>query len=222
MMAGAPAPAPASPSEYVAVERFISNIEKPPVAYQARRRLEASSTKLQESAWLDALTEYAPASGFSYQIVAHGGSERIRRRVLISVLEAEKANASPQEWGKASLSRDNYDFMFDGRDSDGMIKVQLNPRRRDSRLVRGTALLSPESGELMRVEGQLSKSPSFWVRWVRLTRNYSPIAGSLMPAAMESTADVRIAGVSNFSMTYDYRSVAGVAVASSPEILASR
>jgi len=43
-LAGAPAPAvPASPSEYVAVEKFLSDLEKPPVAYQARRRLEASS-----------------------------------------------------------------------------------------------------------------------------------------------------------------------------------
>src|ERR671913_1999921 len=82
-LAGAPAPAvPASPSEYVAVERFLADIEKPPVAYQARRRLEASSAKLKESAWMEAVTQYNPAVGLTYSIVAQGGSERIRSRVL--------------------------------------------------------------------------------------------------------------------------------------------
>src|SRR5262245_14266719 len=79
-LAGAPAPAPASAAEYVAVERFLADIEKPPVAYQARRRLEASSAKLNESAWMEAVTAYSPDAGFSYQIAAQGGSERIRKR----------------------------------------------------------------------------------------------------------------------------------------------
>ena len=34
----------------------------------------------------------------------------------------------------------------------------------------------------------------------------------MMPVAVESTADVRIAGMSTFSMTYDYQMVDGQAV----------
>ena len=107
-LAGAPAPAvPASPSEYVAVERFLADIEKPPVAYQARRRLEASSAKLKESAWMEAVTEYDPAVGLTYSIVAQGGSERIRRRVLKAVLEAEQENSTRAEWRKGeSVARE--------------------------------------------------------------------------------------------------------------------
>src|SRR5215212_5413766 len=93
-LAGAPAPAPASAAEYVAVERFLSDIEKPPVAYQARRRMEASSSKLNESAWMEATTTYSPERGFQYQIVASGGSERIQNRVLRKVLETERENSS--------------------------------------------------------------------------------------------------------------------------------
>ena len=184
-LAGAPAPAaPASPSEYVAVERFLSDIEKPPVAYQARRRLEASSAKLKESAWMEAITEYDPAAGFRYSIIAQGGSERIQRRVLKPVLEAEKENAAREEWRKGTLSHANYEFDFGGRTADGMLKMQLNPRRRDSRLVNGAALLTAASGDLVRVEGRLSKSPSFWVKWVQVSRSYSPIGGAMMPVAL--------------------------------------
>ena len=212
-LAGAPAPAvPASPSEYVAVERFLADIEKTPVAYQARRRLEASSAKLKESAWMEAVTQYAPATGLTYSIVAQGGSERIRRRVLDAVLEAEREASTLAEWRKANLSRANYAFDFGGHAGDGMLKMQLTPRRRDSRLVLGSALLTAKSGNLVRVEGRLSKSPSFWVRWVNVARSYSPVGGTMMPVAIESTADVRIAGMSTFSMTYDYQMVDGQAV----------
>lgn len=222
-LAGAPAPAvPASPSEYVAVERFLAGIEKPPVTYQARRRLEASSAKLKESAWMEAVTEYDPATGLTYSIVAQGGSERIRRRVLDAVLEAEQENTTRAEWRKGNLSRANYAFDFGGHAGDGMLKMQLTPRRRDSRLVLGSALLTAKSGNLVRVEGRLSKSPSFWVRWVNVSRSYSLVGGAMMPVAIESTADVRIAGMSTLSMTYDYQMVDGHAINSAPRIFAAR
>jgi hypothetical protein len=212
-IAGAPAPAvSASPSENVAVERFLAELEKPPVPYQARRRLEASSPKLKESAWMEVVTEYIPASGLSYSIVAQGGSERIARRVLKAVLDAERENSLSAEWRKSNLSLENYAFDFGGHAGDGMLKLQLLPRRRDSRLVLGSALVTANSGDLVRIEGRLSKSPSFWVRWVKVSRSYSPIGDSMMPVAVESTADVRIAGTSMFSMTYDYQMVNGQAV----------
>lgn len=232
-LAGAPAPAlgpmrgspawdsaPAS-SEYVAVARFLTDLEKPPVAYQARRRMEASSSRLNESAWMEAITSYSPSAGFSYQIVAQGGSERIGNRVLRKVLEAEKENSEAREWPKSVLSRDNYDFNVNGRTAEGHIKVQLNPRRRDSRLVDGVAVLAPRSGDLLKVEGRLSKSPSMWVRWAEVCRRYTMIGGAAMPVSIESIADVRIAGVSKFAMSYEYNMVDGQALAS-PRILASR
>lgn len=221
-LAGAPEPAmSASPSENTAVERFLADVEKPPVAYHARRRLEASSAKLNESAWMEAVTQYDPNAGLVYSISAQGGSERIQRRVLKAVLDAEREASMRHEWRKANLSRENYEFNFSGQAGDGMLKMQLMPRRRDPRLVLGSALLTAQSGNLVRVEGRLSKSPSFWVRSVHVSRSYSPIGGMMMPVAVESTADVRIAGTSVFSMTYEYQMVDGQAV-NTAEILARR
>jgi len=211
---------PASASESSAVERFLTETEKPPVPYQARRRLDASSAKLRESAWMEVITAYDSANGFRYEITAEGGSERIRNRALKSVLENEQKNAQRGDWHSANLSARNYEFNFQGRTSEGMLMMELNPRRRDSRLVDGFALVSPESGQLVRVEGQLSKSPSFWVKWAKVTRSYKQVGGAIMPVQLESTADVRFAGVSTFSMTYDYEMVNGQAINVSSRTLA--
>lgn len=220
-LAGGPAPAgPASPSEYVAVERFLSETDKPPVAYQARRRLDATSSGLNESAWMEVLTRYNAAEGFRYEIIGQGGSSRIRNRALKSVLETEQKNAARGDWRRANLSPRNYEFNFQGRTSDGMLMMELNPRRQDFRLVDGLALVSAESGHLVRVEGRLSKSPSFWVKWAKVSRVYEPIGGAIMPVSIQSTADVRIAGLSTFSMTYDYDMVNGEAVNLTPRTLA--
>lgn len=214
------AAAEATRTEAGIVERFINGIEKDPIPYQAVRRLEASSAKLNESAWMEAFTEYSREGGFQYRVLAHGGSERILSRALKAVLDSERDNIG--EWRKGALTPENYDMIFESRTADGLLKVQLNPRRRDSRLLSGVAWLASQSGALVRLEGRLSKSPSFWVRWVSVTRKYAPIHGTMMPAAVESTADVKIAGMSTFSMVYRYSVVDGQSVSSSRQILPAR
>jgi hypothetical protein len=214
------AAAEASRAEAVMVESFINDIEKAPIPYQAVRRLEASSSKLNESAWMEAFTEYSREGGFSYRVLSQGGSERILNRALKGVLDSEKENIA--EWRKGALTRENYDMIFETRTPDGLIKVQLNPRRRDSRLLDGAAWLTSQSGALVKLEGRLSKSPSFWVRWVSVTRKYAPIHGTMMPTAVDSTADVKIAGMSTFSMVYRYTTVDGQRDGTSRQILSSR
>ena len=68
---------------------------------------------------MEAITEFDPLAGFTYTIVAQGGSERIQRRVLKAVLEAERENTTDAEWRKANLSRANYEFDFGGHAATG-------------------------------------------------------------------------------------------------------
>ena len=96
-LAGAPAPAgPASPSEYVAVEKFLSGLENPPVAYQARRRLEASSEKLKESAWMEVETQYDPAVGLTDVVGLGRWVERGQPLATIHARDEASAEAAAQ------------------------------------------------------------------------------------------------------------------------------
>lgn len=194
-------------SDYTAFRNFLDRIGQQQPRYRALRRLEAASSKLNEAAWLEARTEYDPGAGFRYQVVGWGGSDRIRDRVLRKILETEREDAELR-WEGSSLSLENYAFDIEGTTADGRIRVSLNPRRRDSRLVNGSILLG-ESGTLLSMQGRLSKSPSFWVRWVEVSRRYSPVAGVVMPISVESVADVKIAGLSRFTMQYEYEMVNG-------------
>jgi len=192
-----------------AVERFLSRGEEPPVEYRALRRLEADNPKFNQKAWMVAWTEFDRASGLRYEVVAEGGSGYIRSKVLRAALDGEQkiwANHEPQ---KASFTRENYVFA-DGPDAaDGLASIDVKPKRKDILLVEGAIFVQPGDGELTRIEGKLSKTPSFWTRRVDVIRKYERKAGVRVPISIESVAHVLIAGRSTFKMTYEYQTING-------------
>jgi hypothetical protein len=90
--------------------------------------------------------------------------------------------------------------------------VGVTPKRKDVLLVEGSIFVQPSDGELTRIEGRLSKTPSFWTRRVDVVRRYERKAGVRVPVSIESVASVLIAGRSTFKMTYEYQTINGQVV----------
>ena len=156
-------------------------------------------------------TEYDHVNGFRFQVVGEGGSSYIRTKVLRAALEGEQkiwANREPQ---KASFTHENYEFDAGTAAADGLASVAVKPRRKDVLLVEGAIFVQPTDGELARIEGKLSKAPSFWTRRVDVVRRHSRerLGGVRVPMSIESVAHVLIAGRSTFKMTYEYQTING-------------
>lgn len=197
---------PESAAYPAVVQRFLDTVNAPLMDYRAFRRLEARNGHLDEPAWMDVWTEADP-SGFRYEIVAQGGSGYVRQRVFVEALQTEQ-----EMWGAGSrgaLTPENYRFLAHGADPSGLASIAVVPRRKDVLLIKGSIFVRPEDGDLVRVEGTLSKTPSFWTRRVEVVRRYARLAGIRVPVFMESVAHVLVAGRSTFTMTYDYESVNG-------------
>lgn len=206
----APAVAPDIPP-IPALQRFLS-IEYG-VIHQAttRRHLEARNEHFDTDAWMDVRTA-ADAGGFRYTVLAEGGSGMVRSKALRGALEQEKRAWSEGQATRSWFTVANYEFGDAGTDSEGLARVTVTPRRRETLLVDGAIFLRPDDGALIRVEGSLAKSPSFWTRRIKLVRHYATINGVQLPVAVESTAQIRIAGSSTFHMRYTYEMVNGVRV----------
>lgn len=189
------------------LERFLSTEHAPGVSYRALRHLEAHNDKFDKTGWMDVWTEADRASGFRFTIVAQGGSEYIREHVMVPALETEQKMWSTRD--RAALTLDNYTFEDRGACGDGLVTFVVKPRRKDPLLVDGSMFVRPEDAELVRLEGQLVKPPSFWTRHVHIVRWYERIGGERLPVATESVANVLIAGRSTFRMTYEYETVNG-------------
>ncbi len=91
----------------------------------------------------------------------------------------------------------------------GLASVLLTPRRKERVLIAGTMFLRPMDGGLVRLQGRLAKSPSFWLKHVDIVRHYDRIAGAIVPVALESQAQLRPLGAATLRMTYTYLEING-------------
>ena len=113
------------------------------------------------------------------------------------------------ETSRSALVQANYLFEPNGLNDEGLAKVLLSPRRKERVLLAGVMFLRPDQGELVRLQGRLAKSPSFWVKNVDIVRTYDRIDNAVMPVALESTAHVRLLGPASLRMTYRYSEIDG-------------
>jgi hypothetical protein len=191
------------------LERFLMRSDEGPMAYRALRRLEAHNQHFGANAWMDVWTEADEAGGFRYQVAAEGGSSYIRRRVFLAALEGEQKLWREGEPKRSQLNHANYSFKDDGRVDGGLASLAISPKRKDVLLVNGWLFVKQEDGDLVRIEGQLSKNPSFWTRRVEIVRRYGRVGDAHVPLEIESVAQVLIAGRSTFRMTYEYETING-------------
>jgi hypothetical protein len=189
------------------ISNFFSRSEQPLRQYRAFRRMHVTADKSRLEAWLEAWTELKDGK-FSYEIVSEKGSDSVRGKVLRPMLEREQDLVNSGDGAKGDLTAANYDFGEASRGTDGSQVVQLKPKRNDVLLVDGQAVLN-SGGELLRVEGKLSKNPSFWTTLVNIVRRYAKIGGVRVPVATETTAKVKFVGTAQLEVLYDYKTVNG-------------
>jgi hypothetical protein len=195
-------------SESSTAARFLSQPEQPLTGYRALRRMHARSERFDHEAWLEAWTEQ-DERGFRYEIVSERGSEYARNKVLKTVLKREQELVAGGHSERATLSPDNYEFTDVDDNVDGLRYVLLKPKRKDVLLVDGRMVLTEDATELLRVEGRLSKNPSFWTSSVNIIRHYGRLDGVRVPISTESIAKIRFAGLSRLQVHYDYESING-------------
>jgi hypothetical protein len=195
------------------IDRFLAPDETPLVSYRAFRRLTASTRGGRLSAAIEAWTTLDPIRGFSFEITSMEGSGLIQRKVLIAALEAEQmAVQSGSTKAQSALTPANYEFLGTSPEPGRLVKMDVKPRRKHVMLIDGALFIEEDSADLVRIEGELSKRPSFWTRRVRVIREYDRVAGVHVPVRMSSTADVLIVGSSSFAMTYRYAEINGKSV----------
>jgi hypothetical protein len=195
------------------LERFMTREDTPLTSYRAFRTLRAENARFSKRARMEARTALSPEEGFTFEVVTEEGSGTVRKKVLRAALEAEARAIATGEAGTVALSSTNYEFGAPERLEDGLSRIPMTARRKEPLLINGGLVLNDDA-DLVRIEGQLVKKPSFWVNRAEVVREYARIGGVRVPIRVTSTAYVKMAGRSTFEMTYAYDSINGLPVAS--------
>ena len=213
-LVAAPATSNSSQTATDTVSRFLESGRPPLKAYRARRHLEASSRGGKMKAQLDAQTTLLADGAFSFEVLNESGSNLLRQRILRAALLEEQGNHNSAKLAESDFTRENYDFLVQEstRDSD-LVRIGLAPRRKSQLLIDGAAFVRRDDADLVRIQGVLSKRPSFWTRKVEITRHYARVDGVRVPIEVRLDADVLLVGDSAFDMTYQYQAINGRPIA---------
>ena len=199
-----------APDVQPTLERFLTRPDEPVTHYRARRFLEGENERFNMRATLEAVTELAPGGRFTYTIVSEAGSDYIRRNVLRPLLETEANVLASGDPSRSALTEQNYVIGGGELAEPGLVKLFAKPKRKDVALIDGAVFVTSGDADLVRIEGRMAKSPSFWTSRVNVVRHYDRIGGARVPVRLDSTASIKLAGSSSLSMIYKYEMVNGV------------
>jgi hypothetical protein len=197
----------------VPLNRIVDALEqaqtgvRPAVSYQVVREYRLSGARDSRSdSEVVAAVDFQPPDKKDYRIQKSSGGDR-GLQVVRRLLDHEVAAASNQR--RTAFTRDNYDFSYIGDttlDGQRCYILGLKPKRKEADLINGQLWVDEHSFIVRHIEGELAKSPSWWIRRVNVKLSFSEVGGAWLQTEMEATADVRIAGTHTLtSRTIDYR-----------------
>jgi|SRR5579872_303464 len=142
-----------------------------------------------------ARVDYQPPSTQNFSIEKATGSSQ-GEKIVKKVLEHEKEAAREPDCSGA-VNRANYNFQYlrtDTLNGRRAYVLQITPKEKNKNTLMGQIWVDAGNYLLRRVEGDLSKSPSWWIKDVHLVLTYGQMAGVWVETAVTAVADVRLLG----------------------------
>ncbi len=165
-------------------------------------RLYGSSDREAPKSEVTAAVSFAPPDEKTFAIEDVKGSER-GKMVVEHVLrhEVDAANA-PRSKVPGGIDRQHYDFSLAGAallDGRPCWVLRAKPKFEDPRLINGTVWVDKQTYLVRRVEGELAKSPSWWIKSVHAAVTFADVDGMWLQTGTRAVADVRIVGLHIFT-----------------------
>jgi hypothetical protein len=189
---------------------------RPQVSYQIIREYRLSGAKDSKTdSQVVAEVNFKPPASEGYRIERYSGSNRgqqLVRTVLDHEVEVTSKNNNKE---RSAISRDNYTFSYVGEamlDGQPCYVLGLKPKRTDKDLISGQVWVDKRSFLIRQIQGNVEKTPSWWLKKVRITLVFADLEGTWVQKSMEAVAEVRLVGTHTLtSRILDYRRASEVA-----------
>ncbi|HET7184314.1 MAG TPA: outer membrane lipoprotein-sorting protein [Terriglobales bacterium] len=138
---------------------------------------------------------FVPPKTQEFKITETQGSAR-GENVVRHILENEQRAA---ETGQApgAVTRENYEFTLQGEqrvDEHDCFVLGLTPKHKEKNLIVGRAWVDKNTYLVRRVQGEMAKMPSWWIKSVEVTLDFGDVSGMWMKTHTTANADVRVFG----------------------------
>jgi hypothetical protein len=220
-----------SPSGPMSLDAIIQAVQKaqaatrPHASYQVIREYHLFSVKDSKTdSQVVAEINFRPPAFRDYTIQRSSGSNR-GPQIVRRILDREVKATSQDSRASSAINSDNYNFNYLGEatlEGELCYVLALKPKRMDDNLISGQAWVDKHSFLIRQVQGEVEKTPSWWLKTVRIKLVFADLDGIWVQKSMEATADVRVVGAHTLtSRILDYRrehEVAATSFSGSPTL----
>jgi len=140
---------------------------------------------------------YAAPRTLVFKALRFTGDSFIKTNVIVRLLQSEVEHLQRDDPALTAITPANYVFSYKGTsqlEGRSAYVYRIKPRRKRSGLFKGRIDLDPCSGSLLRAEGRLVKSPSFFVKKIDFVQDYADINSFTFPVHIHSEAQARLVG----------------------------
>jgi hypothetical protein len=149
--------------------------------------------------------QYQAPGSKEFKILSETGPQPIRK-LLKSLLDIEVESALGRARNASSITPANYTFQIEGGsnvDGNHCLVVQATPKRKDKCLFEGTLWIDAKEFAIIKIAGQLAKSPSFWIKSADFIRRYQKIGECWLPWKDETVSQVRLFGRNTLTIDHN-------------------
>jgi hypothetical protein len=167
------------------------------VSYHATTLIRAALPDTSQYGEYELERHYAAPRTLEFKAVHFTGDGFVKTNIITRLLQSEVDHLQKDDMSLTALSPANYKFFFKGTsDIDGRLVhvYQVKPRQKRAGLFKGRVYLDAHTGSLMRAEGSVVKSPSFFIKKIEFAQDYEDIGGFTFPVHIHSEAQARLVG----------------------------
>ena len=121
----------------------------------------------------------------------------MKSNVIVRLLQSEVDHVHRREQSQTAISSANYKFSYKGSSLINDVPVyvyEVKPHKKRVGLFKGKIYLDAATGELVRAQGRIVKSPSFFIKKIDFIQDYAHVNGFTLPLHLHSEAQTRIVG----------------------------
>ena len=209
----------------VAYERGLRKQSSELAGYTATTVIDAELPDSAQKAELEVKRHYAAPSVLEFTPLNSTGDKFVKSNVIVRLLQSEVDHVRKQEQSQTAIDSDNYKFSYKGTsDLNGIpaLVYEVKPRQKRVGLFKGKIYLEDTTGHLLRAQGTITKTPSFFIKRIKFTQDYAIVAGFTLPTHTHSEADTRLVGKAIVDIVHrDYQPQISSADDSQPVSIAS-
>ena len=190
-------------------ERGLKEQSTALAGYTATSVIDAELPDSAQKAEFELRQHYVAPGELEFTPVRSSGDKFVKNNVIVRLLQSEVEHVHKREQARTAINSENYKFGYKGvaRINEASVHVfEVKPRHKRVGLFKGKIYVDSSTGRLLRAEGRLSKSPSFFIKRIDFVQDYATVDGFTLVSHVHSEAQTRLVGKAVVDITHrDYQ-----------------